>query len=307
MSEGLVTNIKRMKVFKKRRSMLYIPGNNPAMIQQGGVYGADSILLDLEDAVALNQKDAARDLVSSLMPTVDFYEAEVCVRVNHLNTPFGLADLEAIVPLQPSAIRYPKAESVEEVAELLSIIEKIEKKHQLPHTNMTLHAMIETAKGVQNVFEIASKFDRLDALTIGGQDLTADMNIVYTRDGAGIDFARKHIVMAAKANHLDVIDTVFPDVNDEVGLREETEYSKKIGFTGKAVINPRQIDIVHEVYIPSEKDVAKAMRIYQAYLKNKAAGIGVFAVDKKMVDKPVVERAMTTLSLADIDLNSIEY
>ena len=303
MSEGLVTNIKRMKVFKKRRSMLYIPGNNPAMIQQGGVYGADSILLDLEDAVALNQKDAARDLVSSLMPTVDFYEAEVCVRVNHLNTPFGLADLEAIVPLQPSAIRYPKAESVEEVAELLSIIEKIEKKHQLPHTNMTLHAMIETAKGVQNVFEIASKFDRLDALTIGGQDLTADMNIVYTRDGAGIDFARKHIVMAAKANHLDVIDTVFPDVNDEDGLREETEYSKKIGFTGKAVINPRQIDIIHEVFSPSEEEIRKAYRIVKEFKKNKSEGVGVFAIDGKMIDAPVVTRAEYILKIAGVEVN----
>jgi citrate lyase subunit beta/citryl-CoA lyase len=292
-----------MKVFKKRRSMLYIPGNNPAMIQQGGVYGADSILLDLEDAVALNQKDAARDLVSNLMPTVDFYEAEVCVRVNHLNTPFGLADLEAIVPLQPSAIRYPKAESVEEVAELLSIIEKIEKKHQLPHTNMTLHAMIETAKGVQNVFEIASKFDRLDALTIGGQDLTADMNIVYTRDGAGIDFARKHIVMAAKANHLDVIDTVFPDVNDEVGLREETEYSKKIGFTGKAVINPRQIDIIHEVFSPTEEEIRKAYRIVKEFKKNKSEGVGVFSIDGKMIDAPVVTRAEYILKIAGVEVN----
>jgi len=113
--------------------MLYIPGNNPAMIQQGGVYGADSILLDLEDAVALNQKDAARILVRNMINVIDFYDSEVCVRVNHLSTPFGLADLEAIVPLQPSAIRYPKTESADEVAELLQIIEKIEDRHGLPH------------------------------------------------------------------------------------------------------------------------------------------------------------------------------
>ncbi len=289
-----------IKNFKKRRSMLYIPGNNPAMIQQGGVYGADSILLDLEDAVALNQKDAARTLVRNMINVIDFYDSEVCVRVNHLSTPFGLADLEAIVPLQPSAIRYPKTESAEEVAELLQIIEKIEDRHGLPHNKMTLHAMIETAMGVQNVFNIASQFDRVDAITIGGQDLTADMNIVYTPDGAGIDFARKRIVMAAKASHIDVIDTVFPDVNDEEGLRKETEYAKRIGFTGKAVINPRQIEIIHDVYTPTDEEIRKAYRIVKEFRTNSAAGIGVFAIDGKMIDAPVVARAEYILRLANV-------
>lgn len=282
--------------------MLYIPGNNPAMIQQGGVYGADSILLDLEDAVALNQKDAARTLVRNMINVIDFYDAEVCVRVNHLSTPFGMADLEAIVPLQPSAIRYPKTESAEEVAELLKIIEKIEDRHGLPHTKMTLHAMIETAMGVQNVFDIASKFERVDAITIGGQDLTADMNIVYTPDGAGIDFARKRIVMAAKASHIDVIDTVFPDVNDEEGLRRETEYAKKIGFTGKAVINPRQIEIIHDVYTPTDEEIRKAYRIVKEFKINSAAGIGVFAIDGKMIDAPIVTRAEYILRLANVSV-----
>jgi citrate lyase subunit beta/citryl-CoA lyase len=291
-----------MKSFKKRRSMLYIPGNNPAMIQQGGVYGADSILLDLEDAVALNQKDAARTLVRNMIKVTNFYDAEVCVRINHLSTPFGLADLEEIVPLQPSAIRYPKTESAEEVANLLRIIEKIEDRHGLPHNKMTLHAMIETAMGVQNVFNIASQFSRVDAITIGGQDLTADMNIIYTSDGIGIDFARKRIVMAAKASHIDVIDTIFPDVNDEEGLRKETEYAKKIGFTGKAVINPRQIDVIHDVFTPTEEEIRKAYRIVKEFKANTAAGIGVFAIDGKMVDAPVVARAQYILKLANVEV-----
>jgi citrate lyase subunit beta/citryl-CoA lyase len=291
-----------MKSFKKRMSMLYIPGNNPAMIQQGGVYGADSILLDLEDAVALNQKDAARTLVRNMIKVTNFYDAEVCVRINHLSTPFGLADLEEIVPLQPSAIRYPKTESAEEVANLLRIIEKIEDRHGLPHNKMTLHAMIETAMGVQNVFNIASQFSRVDAITIGGQDLTADMNIIYTPDGIGIDFARKRIVMAAKASHIDVIDTIFPDVNDEEGLRKETEYAKKIGFTGKAVINPRQIDVIHDVFTPTEEEIRKAYRIVKEFKANTSAGIGVFAIDGKMVDAPVVARAQYILKLANVEV-----
>ena len=285
--------------------MLYIPGNNPAMLQQGGVYGADSLLLDLEDAVALNQKDAARILVRNMLKSINFYTTEVCVRVNHLDTPFGLEDLEEIVPLQPDAIRYPKTETVEELAKLIQIIEAIEDKHNLPHDKMTIHAMIETALGVQNVFEIAKFSKRVDAITIGGQDLTADMNIKSTKEGSGIDLARKMIVMAAKANKIDAIDTVFVDVNDEEGLRIDTEYAKQIGFSGKAVINPRQIDIIHDVYMPTEEEIRKAYRIVLEFKKNKKAGIGVFAIDGKMVDAPIMTRATQVLELANIDFNSI--
>lgn len=285
--------------------MLYIPGNNPAMLQQGGIYGADSLLLDLEDSVALNQKDAARILVRNMLQSINFYDSEVCVRVNHIDTPFGMEDLEQIVPLQPDAIRFPKTETVEELAKLIQIIEAIEDKHGLPHNKMTIHAMIETALGVQNVFEIAKFSKRVDAITIGGQDLTADMNIKSTKDGSGIDFARKMIIMAAKANKIDVIDTVFVDVNDEEGLRIETEYAKQIGFTGKAVINPRQIDIIHEVYMPTEEEIRKAYRIIKEFKKNKKAGIGVFAIDGKMIDAPVMTRATQVLELARIDFDSI--
>lgn len=292
-----------MAIYKrKRRTMLYIPGNNPAMLQQGGVYGADSLLLDLEDAVAVNQKDAARILIKHMLKNVNYYDSEVCVRVNHLSTPFGMADLETIVPLQPHAIRYPKTESAKEILELIDIIEEIENRHNLPHTVLEIHAMIETAMGVQNVFEIAGCHPRIGAITIGGQDLTADMNIIYTPDGAGIDFARKRIVMAAKAHHIDVIDTVFVDVNDEEGLRHETEYSKKIGFTGKAVINPRQIDIIHEVYNPTEEEIRKAYRIVKEFQKNRDAGIGVFAIDGKMIDAPIVTRAQYILELANVKI-----
>ena len=289
----------------KRRTMLYIPGNNPAMLQHGGIYGADSLLLDLEDAVALNQKDSARILVRNMLKTIDFYGAEVCIRINHLDTPFGLADLEEIVPLQPDAIRYPKTETVEELEKLLQTIVNIEDKHGLPHDKMTVHAMIETALGVQNVFDIAKLSKRLDAITIGGQDLMADMNIKNSKDGKGIDLARKRIVMAAKANQIDAIDTVFVDINDEKGLRTETEYAKQIGFAGKAVINPRQIDIIHEVYTPTQEEIRKAYRVVKEFKKNKAAGIGVFAIDGKMVDAPVVARAEYVLELADVDIETI--
>ncbi len=283
-----------------------MPGNNPAMLQQAGVYGADSILLDLEDAVALNQKDAARILVRNMLQYVNYGDAEVSVRINNLNTPFGLYDLETIVPIQPHSLRVPKTETVEEINRLISEVERIEDEHDLPHDKMTIHIMIETALGVQNVFELAKASKRIDAITIGGQDLTADMNIASTKDAAGIDFARKRIVMAAKANDIDAIDTVFIDVEDNEGLRIDTEYAKKIGFTGKAVINPRQIEIIHEVYQPTENEIRKSLKIYKAFLRNKKEGIGVFAVDGKMVDKPVMQRAEHILLLAEYDLEALE-
>lgn len=286
--------------------MLYIPGNNPAMLQQGGVYGADALLLDLEDAVALNQKDSARILVRNMLRSIDYGHAEISVRINSLSTPFGLADLQTIVPLQPHAIRVPKTETEEELTELLKIIHDIEEAHQLPHDQMKIHIMIETALGVQNVFDLVKMSPRIDAVTIGGQDLTADMNIASTKDGAGIDFARKRIIMAAKANGIDAIDTVFVDVDDDEGLSADTAYAKAIGFAGKAVINPRQIEVVHEVYQPTEQEIRKALKVYKAFIKNKKAGIGVFAVDGKMVDKPVMQRAEHVLQLAEYNLADFE-
>ncbi len=288
---------------KKRRSMLYIPGNNPAMIQQGGVYGADSILLDLEDAVAPEQKDAARTLVKTMVETIDFYGTEITVRINHLSTPFGLTDLKVIVPLGVDAVRVPKIETREEILDVIAKIEEIEKEAGITDSEMKIHPMIETALGVENVFEIAGASKRIDAITIGGQDLTADMGIIYSKDGIGVDYARRRIVMAAKAYKIDALDTVFVDLDDEEGLQKETEYAKRIGFTGKAVINPRQIETIHDVFNPTEDEVRRAMRIVKEFRKNKAKGIGVFAVDGKMVDAPVVARAEHILQLANIELN----
>ncbi len=289
----------------KRRTMLYIPGNNPAMLQQGSVYGADGVLLDLEDAVALNQKDSARILVSHMLQYISYGTCEVTVRVNHIDTPFGLEDLKQIVPLQPNALRLPKVETLDEITRIIQVIEDIENENNLPHNHMKVHVMIETALGVQNVYDIARYSNRIDAISIGGQDLAADMQLVKTNDGIGIDYARKQIVMAAKACKIDVFDTVFVDTEDENGLRDETEYIKKLGFTGKAIINPRQIEIVNEVFTPTEQEIRKAAKIVKAFERNKAKGIGVFAVDGKMVDAPVVQRALRVLEMADIDVATL--
>ncbi len=274
------------------------------MLQHGGVYGADGILLDLEDAVATSQKDAARILVRNMLKSMDYYGCEVAVRVNHLDTPFGLADLEEIVPLQPDAIRTPKIESAADLLRVTGEVERIEEQHGLPHDRMKVHPLIETALGVENAYEIATASRRVDSISIGGQDLTADMQVVKSKDGLAIDYARRRIVMAAKAARIDCLDTIFADLEDEVGLRAETEHIKKLGFTGKAAINPRQIGIIHEVFTPTEDEIRKAEKIVREFLRNQKLGIGVFAVDGKMVDAPVVARARYVLDLAGIEIEA---
>ena len=284
----------------RRRTALYVPGNNPGMLQQAGIYGADQILLDLEDAVALSEKDAARILVRNMIRSMDYSRCEVAVRMNPLDTPFGQDDLEEIVPLQPGAVRIPKVERAADVLRVVAEVERIENALGLPHDKMMLHPLIETALGVENAFEIATAHPRVDAVSIGGQDLTADMQVVKSKDGVEIDYARRRIVMAAKAARVDCLDTIFADINDEEGCRAETEHIKRLGFTGKAVINPRQIGVIHEVFTPTPEEVRKAERIVREFNRNRKLGIGVFAVDGKMVDAPVVARAQYVLDLAGI-------
>jgi citrate lyase subunit beta / citryl-CoA lyase len=290
---------------RKRRSLLYIPGNNAAMIQQGGVYGADCVLLDLEDSITPGEKDAARILLKHAIPAVNFYGVEVAVRVNHQNTPFGYDDLQEIVPIQPDVVRLPKIESAQEVLQVIRLIEEIEAAHKLSHDKLMVEVMIETAVGVENALKIAGASSRISAITIGGQDLAADMGITLAKNSCGLEYASQRIVMAAKAAHIDAMDTIYVDVDDEAGLREATQHAKELGFTGKAAINPRQIDTINEIFTPLEEEIAKAIDIVAAYKQHAATGVGVFALQGKMVDAPVVARARHVLDLADIDINTL--
>lgn len=283
---------------RPRRSMLYIPGNNPAMLVNGGVFGADALLLDLEDAVSVREKDAARHLVRSVIRTVNFGSTEVTVRINGRGTPFFEDDLAAIVPVKPDAIRLPKTECAEDVRELDRMLSELEGRAGVKPGSIEVMPMIETAVGVENAFEIAKASVRVVAITIGGQDLTADMGIQKTRGGNELWYARTRIVMAAKAAGVDALDTVFADVNDEAGLVDETRMVRELGFDGKAVINPRQIVPVHRVFAPAAKEVEQAARIVNAMKEAESRGLGVVSLDGRMIDAPVVRRAQKILELA---------
>lgn len=286
--------------------MLYIPGNNPGMIQQCSFYGADSILLDMEDAIALSEKDAARNLVSHALRSLDFSDVYMTVRINGADTEFFEKDLEKIVPSKPDAIRLPKTQGMEDVKHADELITLLERENGILEGTISLHAMLETAKGIVNAFSIATASPRVRALTLGGQDLAADMGIRRTKEGTEILYARSAVVMAAKAAGIMAFDTVYIDISDLEGLLQESIMVAGLGFTGKAAIHPSQVPVIHQAYRPDEKDLRKAIRVVRAAREAESKGIGVYTVDGRMVDGPVVTQAHRVVELARISGMDVE-
>lgn len=283
---------------KLRRTLLYVPGNNPNMMADCMIYGADVILFDLEDSVPLQEKDAARYLVEYALRYLDFSNTEVAIRINGMDTPYWEEDIKKIIPEKPDMIRLPKAETKEQIKRLNEEISKIEEKSGIKVGNTKIMVSIESAKGLKNAYDIATASIRLQTIAIGGEDFTADLGVKRTREGNELLVARGELVLAAKAAKVDVIDSVFSDVNDEEGFRMETEKAKAMGFTGKSVINPRQIPIVHDVFKPTEEEIQEAIKITQVIEEAKKKGSGVISLNGKMVDKPIVEKAERVLELA---------
>jgi citrate lyase subunit beta/citryl-CoA lyase len=277
--------------------MLYMPGNNPGMMQHVPAFGADSVLLDLEDAVSEREKDAARRLVSHFIREVDFGDSIVTVRVNGADTPWFERDLEEVIPSAPAAVRVPKCHSPEDVRHADDLIGRIERERGMALGRIKIHAMLETAHGIERAFEIARASDRLEALTLGGQDLTADMGVQKTRDGVELFYARGRVVMAAKAAGLMAFDTVWTDIEDMEGLKNEARLAVQMGFTGKAAIHPTQIDAIHEAYRPDAGELRRAFRIVDAAERAQREGKGVISVDGRMVDGPIVARAFSLMEL----------
>ncbi len=291
-----------MKNITKRRSQLYVPGNSPSMIQNCMVFGADGVLLDLEDSVSIFQKDSARFLVANALSHLDFGDIEVVVRINGIDTPYCIDDLNAIIPLKPDAIRLPKTSSVEDIINYEKIISEIEEKNNIEIGTTKIVPMLETAVAIENAYEIAKSSKRIIAITIGGEDLTADMKVARTREGKELYWARAKVALAASAAKVAALDTVYSDVNDEEGLRKDTQIIKELGFDGKACINPRQIQIIHGVFNPTDEEIEKAIEIIKASRQKEG---GVVSLNGKMIDYPVVKRAEITLTRAGIDPKDI--
>lgn len=281
-----------------RRSLLYVPGNNPAMVQNAYIYKSDAIVLDLEDSVSLNEKDAARHLVYNALISIDYEGAEMLVRINDPRTETGKRDLEAIVKTGKAAIRLPKAESREDILYCDGILSELEKKYGLKENTIGLMAAVETAKGAVNVNEIAGASKRLMAISLGAEDFVTDLGTTRSKDGSELLFARSAIVLAAKAAGIDAIDTVYSDTANAEGFEAEARHIKQLGFAGKSVINPKQIKPLHHIFNPTEKEIEHSLNVMYAIEEAERKGSGVIALDGKMIDKPVVKRAEHLLTLA---------
>jgi len=286
-----------MQSVKLRRAMMFMPGNNPAMLQNAGIYGADSVIFDLEDAVSIHEKDSARNLVFQAL-THFHYPCEVAIRINHIQTPYGFGDLESVLPGKPDLIRLPKAESAEEIQTVDEIITRIERQCGFPDGSIKMGAAIETAKGLRQAYAIASASPRMEFLAIGGEDFIADLKTTRSKDGRELFVARSQLVLAAREAGIQAIDTVFADANDEETFLSETRLIKQLGFDGKSVINPRQVRLVQEVFAPTEKEIVHARRVLVAYQDALDRKSGVIALDGKMIDTPIVTRAERVLAYA---------
>ena len=283
-----------------RRTMLFVPGNNPSMIRDAGIYPADCLMFDLEDAVSINEKDSARFLVFQALSTLSYQGKELVVRINDPRTQLGREDLEAIVITRKVAIRLPKTESADDVRYCADLIESIEKKAGLETGSTRMMAAVENAAGVLNAKEIALASKRLTSIALGAEDYVTDLKTNRSADGIELYFGRSMVLHAARAAGIDALDSVFSNVNDEEGLRRETQLIKQMGFDGKSIINPRQIKIVHEIFTPSEKEIDHAYAVLAAIREAERNGSGVISMNGRMIDKPIVERARQVLELARV-------
>ena len=284
---------------KLRRTMLFVPGNNPGMLRDAHIYGADSVMIDLEDSVSINEKDAARLLVYHALTSIDYGETEIIVRVNGLNTPFGKDDYEAIVRAGPHAIRMPKTETAQDVIDADKLISGIEMSAGMEQGSIKIFAAIESAKGVLNAQQIATASSRLVGIALGAEDFVTDLKTTRSKDGIELLTARSMILFAARAAGIDAVDTVYSNVNDEEGFSNEVRLIKQMGFDGKSIINPRQIDIVHRIFTPSLEEIIKSKRIIDASMEAEEKGSGVVSLDGRMIDRPIVARANRVLALAE--------
>lgn len=286
---------------KNRRSRLYLPGNTPKLALNAGVYGADGIILDLEDSVAADKKFEAAILVRNTLRATDFYGAERMVRINQGEK--GLADLDFVIPHYVNLLLVPKCESAEQLDAINEKIKQLQKEHNISNP-VHLMPILESAKGVLNAFAIASA-ENVVAMAIGLEDYTADLGVQRTETGTESFFARCQQVTAATAAGIQAIDSVFSDVSNMELLAEVVKKSKALGFHGMGCIHPRQIKVVHDNFAPDVAEIESAKKIVNAFHIATEKGLGVVSLGSKMIDPPVVKRAQTTIDMA-IDVGMLD-
>ncbi|HHE9443323.1 TPA: citrate (pro-3S)-lyase subunit beta [Haemophilus influenzae 10810] len=283
---------------KLRRSMLFVPGSNAAMLSNSFIYKPDSIMFDLEDAVALKEKDSARLLVAHALQHPLYKEIETVVRVNPLDSEFGLLDLNAVVRAGVDVVRMPKTESAQDVLDMDHTITEIEKACGREAGLTKMLAAIESPLGITQANQIAFASKRLIGIALGAEDYVRNLKTERSPEGIELLFARCSILQAARAAGIQAFDTVYSNANNEEGFLKEAALIKQLGFDGKSLINPRQIELLHNLFAPTQKDVEQAKRIIEAAAEAERQGAGVVSLNGKMIDAPIIDRAKLVLERA---------
>ena len=285
---------------KKRlsRTMMFLNAQKPGLIKDPYIYRPDSIMLDLEDAVAENQKDVARFSLYHALRTINYQGCERVVRINGLDTDLWQEDIRASVAGGCDSIRIPKTETPEDVLRVEKAVADAEKEFGRPEGSVLIMAAIESAKGVMKAYDICTSSERLFGIALSGGDYTKDLQTHITGTGIELMGARSQMIISARAAGVQCFDTVYTDLNNMGGFRKDVENIHLMGFDGKSIINPRQIDIVHEIFTPTQKDIIFAQKVVHEIDTKKAQGIGVFTVDGKMIDIAFYDGAKRTLELA---------
>ena len=281
-----------------RRTMMFLNAQKPSLIKDPYIYKPDSIMLDLEDAVAENQKDAARFSLYHALKTIDYRGCERVVRINGLDTSFWKEDIRVCVAGGCDVIRIPKTETAEMVKAVEAEVEKAEKEFGRPVGSTLLMAALESCRGVLNALEVCEASDRMIGIALSGGDYTTDLQTHITGTGVELMGARQQMIIAARAAGVQCFDTVWTNLDDMDGFREDVQKIHDMGFDGKSIINPRQINIVHEIFTPTQKDIIFAEKVVREIDSKKAQGIGVFTVDGKMIDIAFYDGAKRTIDLA---------
>ncbi len=282
-----------------RRSLLFIPGNAPALLINGNYLGADSIIFDLEDAVSPDEKDAARILVRNTLRHMDYRGTGTIVRINSIDTGYWKADVDEVLKHAPDLIMLPKAGCKEDIDVAEAYLSEAEERLGIEQGGVGIIALIETAQGIEHAYDIAGASARVKALLLGAEDLTADLKCARTKEGREIEYARARLVTAARAAGIDVYDTPFTDVEDDEGMRLDAMVAKALGFDGKSAISPRHLAAINEVFSPSLTELDYAYEVMDAIRKAAEQGTGVVALRGKMIDAPIVSRAKQTIAMAE--------
>ncbi|EKT62178.1 citrate (pro-3S)-lyase subunit beta [Providencia burhodogranariea] len=283
---------------RTRRSMLFVPGSNAAMLSNSFIYKADALMFDLEDSVTLREKDTARRLVYHALQHPLYNDVETIVRVNALDSAFGVADLEAVVRGGADIVRLPKTDTAQDVIDIENEILRIEKSCGREAGSTGLLAAIESPMGITQAVNIAHSSSRLIGIALGAEDYVRNLRTERSPEGIELLYARCAILQAARSAGIQAFDTVYSDANNEEGFLKEAAHIKQLGFDGKSLINPRQIELLHNLYAPTQKEVDHAQRVVDAANAAEQEGRGVVSLNGKMVDGPVIDRARLVLSRA---------